>query len=368
MPRGDPGPGIPPWQVDDRGGPLIDPRYEHEPLADTAARRGQQIAAGAADVVASVPEAIAIGQWMSANALKQLIEYQTRQIDAVEKVLDSGVNPETGEPLTDEMKINLIDRRNNYLIGLKRAKEAWEKADKRPAAEREVFKQGDAIRNWVTEKIGAPDPNDTGFWGQVAYGVGNLTAIAAGSILTGPAGTLVGAGLGANQSAAQTYKEARAKGASEEDAIRAARLAFLVGATEIIPLERALHRIEKIAPNVYEAVGNRIAKALQSGGEEAAQETIQQILGNLIAQGIYDPERGWADGVADSAAVGAVVGALAGTVGGIRRTQEEVNQPAPAQPPSPSIVQPQPPAPPAISGPPTIPGRPMIERIREALS
>ncbi len=58
-----------------------------------------------------------------------------------------------------------------------------------------------------------------------------------------------------------------------------------------------------------------ILDGLKGGVEEGLQETIQQIMGNPIAQELYDPERDTFTGAAKGAAVGFTVGDIFSTLG-----------------------------------------------------
>ena len=62
-------------------------------------------------------------------------------------------------------------------------------------------------------------------------------------------------------------------------------------------------------------IGRIIIGAMHDNTEGALQEAFQQVMGNLIAQGIYNPERDTFTGTAHGAAVGITVGDIFSTLG-----------------------------------------------------
>lgn len=201
-----------------------------------------------------------------------------------------------------------------------------------PAAEIEGFERGQQMRDSVADRFGAPNPEDRSFWGMVAEGAGNLVGMGGASLAAGAAGALVGgpaapitgaaagiatgAGIGASMNTSQLYRDAREAGAEEAVAEQAARWGALIGASEIVPIARAFKYLPQ---GVRSKIGNgmmkRFADIAQSAGEEAAQEYLATVANNIVAQQLYDPERGWTDDATEAALVGAVLGAGAGSIG-----------------------------------------------------
>ncbi|MEM7528830.1 MAG: LPD38 domain-containing protein [Pseudomonadota bacterium] len=315
--------------------------FDGESFGALATRRGQQVVAGAAEVVASVPEAMAIRRAASERGLEQRFRAETSQQEAEAKrfqeILDGGVSPIDGSPLSDAERAQFERRLQGALRGAQTGTRLNQFRDENPvvpAQERELFKRGDEVREAASQTFGAPDPRDRGFWSQVAGGLGNVAAMGAGAVAAGPAGIAVGAGLGAAMNSSQVYREAIEAGATEEDAELASQYASIVGTAEVIPLTRAL---KLLPPRVRSQIGGRVMRTLtnaaQSGGEEAVQEAAAGIANNMIARGIYDPDRGWTEGVGEQGAVGFVVGAMLGTAGSaIRRPNVEAQVTRPPQP------------------------------------
>ncbi len=183
-----------------------------------------------------------------------------------------------------------------------------------PASEREGFKTADAVRKGTAEYIGVPDPRDQGFWGRFATTAGGAagmaTATAVGGAVGGlPGATIAGASAGAALTAPQMYKEAIAAGASEEEALKAGEWGLIIGSGEVLPILSALKFLPPaIRVKAVNAYLRRVGDVTLNGGEEAAQETISQIAQNLVAQNIYDPERGTMQGTGEAAVMGAILG------------------------------------------------------------
>ena len=293
--------------------------FEGEGFGATAARRGQQAAQGFAEVAAGAPEAAAIMREATSkgqvSAAQGVIQRKMDEVDRLTAQIER-VGPETvsGRAFSRKLERTLAD-----IAEAEKALPEWERSAATPAEETDLYKAGDQIRAATESVFGEPDPRDTSFWAAVAQGAGNAAGFialsTAGGAVGGPMTALTAggaAGMGMNQS--QVFKEALESGADRQDALRASMFAAGVGALEIVPIDRAL---KLLPPRLKEAVGKRfykfIADTVQGAGEEAAQEAIAQIANNMIASGIYDPERGWMDGVTESALVGAVLGgALSG--------------------------------------------------------
>jgi hypothetical protein len=175
-----------------------------------------------------------------------------------------------------------------------------------------VYKAGRLIRT-AGEKL-SPDrveALDDSFWvskvpGGLGSAAGFMAGGAAGAALKIPA-TLGVAGMGALSSGASAWKEAKAAGASEDDAYKAFLANAAVGTTEAVPLANMLKRLDKVS-------GGTFTKALLTAGketfEEAAQESIQTFANNYVAKQYYDKDRELLKDMAENAEVGGVTGFL----------------------------------------------------------
>jgi hypothetical protein len=144
--------------------------------------------------------------------------------------------------------------------------------------------------------------------------VGRKFGQAVGSTLpflaAGPAGWLgrtAALGLGTGAGAGEARVRAEEFGATDEQRGTATALGTIPGALEIIAPFRIMGRL----PDAVKADGvTRVRRALQAGGEEAAQEAASGWAQNLIAQRIYNPEQELIEGLGEDAAYGGATGAL----------------------------------------------------------
>ncbi len=287
----------------------VDP-FAGEGMGALAKRRGQQFARGATEVAASLPEASAISsaqvEATQVEEAKKLLARRAEQITDLEARLQ--------RDLPDEER-RFVEQQISDLQAGQEELRRRASAEVKPAGERERFARGDALRQRSEDIFGAPDPRDTSFWAAVAEGAGNMTALAATSMV--PGGVVAGATLGAGLNKSQVYKEAIAAGADEETAQKAANWGAVIGATEIVPISRALKALPpRLRPKITNRVLRKFSDIAQGAGEEAAQEYLATVANNIVAQNIYDPERGWTEGATESALVGAVLGGALGGVGG----------------------------------------------------
>ncbi len=294
---------------------------QYNSFSDLAKQRGQQFAQGATEAFASLPEAAAIAGAGNPNtgalvvsetvqkAQTDLSEAQKRRDELIAAYSEAGREPPPEQLSRIDSVINeyqkIIGNNQGYLDTVTNGGELNLKPD---AQDRDLFKSGDALRQTSEDFFGKPQENDQSFWGKVAQGGGTV----AGMLAQGPLAIAGGSAMNSSQ----LYKEAIDAGASEQEAKRAAELGAWVGTTEIIPINRAL---KLLPPRLRKQAGSKFWKKVsdiaQSSGEEAAQEYAQTVANNLIAQGIYDPDRGWNEGAAESALVGAVIGGGVGTLG-----------------------------------------------------
>ena len=197
------------------------------------------------------------------------------------------------------------------------------------AEDLEGFDRGQRLRDGVANTFGAPNPEDKSFWAMVAEGAGNLVGMGGASLAAGVAGTLTagpvggavagfgaGGALGSAMTSSQLYREALDAGANEDVAQKAANWGFAIGASEIVPIARAFKYLpQSVRGRIGNGVMKRFTDIAQSAGEEAAQEYLATVAQNMVAQQLYDPDRGWTEGATEGALVGAVLGGGAGAIG-----------------------------------------------------
>ena len=129
--------------------------------------------------------------------------------------------------------------------------------------------------------------------------------LAAGPL--GLAGRAAAAGLGVGAGAGEARTRAEAEGVFGDQRGTATALGTIPGAFEVFAPFRILGRL----PDAVKAEGVVLARrALQAGGEEAAQEALSGFAQNLIARGIYKPEQALIEGLGEQAAYGGATGAI----------------------------------------------------------
>ncbi|MGR3823704.1 MAG: LPD38 domain-containing protein [Salipiger marinus] len=200
-------------------------------------------------------------------------------------------------------------------------------ADQRP-----IYQRGEAIRQAGQELFGTPDPQfDDRFISKLAEGAGNMAGFIGATLLTGPLG---GAAAGSAMNTAGMYRRAKQDGATEEQARTAAYIGSIVGASEVVPIAGAFRMLpSRLRQRASQAMGQRLANAFATAGEEGVQEALTEIANNLTAKGIYDPEQGVLEGAGESALIGAILGGGMGMVAGGAQDDTPVEkQQAPRQP------------------------------------
>ncbi|MEM1149077.1 MAG: LPD38 domain-containing protein [Pseudomonadota bacterium] len=300
-----------------------DAEKEAKATMPVAADRARRAARGLGAVVAGIPESLAIAGRSVAVGRDRLADQDLpgleRDIARAEEVLQTGVWFD-GSKMTTSRKISLQNTLRNAKEQagiLRRDRSVGDSIKTTPVEETPLYEAGQGVRDFVSENLGDPDPvRDEEIWGKIAEGGGNLVGFV-GAYLVGGVGA--GAGLGASMNSAEIYREAKGFGATDEEARRSAGYASLVGASEVAPLAAAFRPLAKALPGIEDRVAKILIRAVQTGAAEGAQEGLAQIANNFIAQGIYDPERGWADGVGEAMIVGATLGAFMG--GGVAAAQ-----------------------------------------------
>jgi len=222
-------------------------------------------------------------------------------------------------------------------------------ADNDPVTERDAYQIGRDLDEFAKSAFGLEDPrlrNDflnTLFPEAIGTALGFATAggIAAGTLavaapaaaaapiglgLTGAtaAASLATGALGTLQQGQQGYEEAKQYGADEGTARLSALINAPLGATEAIPFaSQGVKLAGKFAGGLSGGALRSVFKTFGKDGilqgvaktaaEESLQEGFQQLGGNIIAQNLYDPNRGTLEGVGTAMALGGLVG---GTIGG----------------------------------------------------
>ena len=197
-----------------------------------------------------------------------------------------------------------------------------------------LFQAGEATQEWSAEQFKAAEDYQNSLTRTFTEALGSMVTMAGTSLVSRGAGILTGIDM----SVGEQVDMALQQGASKEDVLQAANLAFFPGATEYAPLEVMFSKIPvgkwgKFADALIK-VG---ASYLVEGGQEAAQQKLQ----NDIAKFTYNPDQDPWENVASSFLVGGAVGgtvataALPFTLGG-----EQAAPPAPEGQPRPRYEPP----------------------------
>lgn len=174
------------------------------------------------------------------------------------------------------------------------------------------------------------------------------TALGTGLVGGAAAGVGAVALSGVSAGLSQGYNDAKAHGASEDDAWTSALINGGMGATEAIPIGGIVGRLLRRMPRPALEV---VKTALLEGAEEASQEAVQGVVGNLAAKYWvgYDEDRKALEGVLEGGGAGAVTGVLMSLLGAgagralgpAKAKPGAVPTPAPTSVPTPTGQAPQ---------------------------
>lgn len=203
------------------------------------------------------------------------------------------------------------------------------------AAPIEGSKLGRSLREIARWAYPPSEKTERGFTDALAGALGSGTGFVAG----GAAGQLARlpvmattALLGAGTGAATQFYDAKANGASDEDALAAWALGAGVGSSE------AALGVGKLLSRVDQASGGGIRRAVLhtafTGIEEAGQEAAAQAASNLIAKHLvaYDEDRALAEGLMEQFELGGAAGLILGGLFGAASMRARGPQEAPGGP------------------------------------
>jgi len=190
-----------------------------------------------------------------------------------------------------------------------------------------VFMAGEAISKHIENDV-AKDPRFKDSWTRAfASGAGSAIPYFALGALSGGVGTGIGLGLGIEAQGGEAIDRARAKKATLEQVLEAARISSIIGGTEQLPMEVIFERFP-----LLRAIKPAWKKIIAQGATEAVQEGTQQIWQNSVAKLVYDPKADIIDwDVLKSMIVGAGVGSglggihEAGKYAGERNARRKLN-------------------------------------------
>jgi hypothetical protein len=234
----------------------------------------------------------------------------------------------------------------------------------RSATQSPIFKAGQAVQEFGKETYpGLPGVRES-IPAQIMGGIGSTVSVLPAAAIAGPAGALSGGiayGLQAGESALdeadttinrriaeamasrqydvaadlQDRREQMKYGAFVTTAPIGAVTEGLLGAAPKVVQRFATGRIGGIGTRLAERLvpksakfqskflgvtgAERVRGAVEALATEGVQEPAEQLGGNIAAAAVYDPERGWLDGVAQAGFIGAASGGVVGGLVGSRR-------------------------------------------------
>jgi hypothetical protein len=240
----------------------------------------------------------------------------------------------------------------------------------RSATQSPIFKAGQAVQKFGQETYpGLPGVRET-VPAQIMGGIGSTVSTLPAAAIAGPAAPLAGAiayGLQAGESALdeadttinrriaealanrqydvaadlQDRREQMKYGAFVTTAPIGAVTEGLLGAAPKVVKRFATGEIGGIGARLAERLvpksakfqrkflgvtgAERVRGAVEALATEGVQESAEQLGGNIAAAAVYDPERGWLDGVAQAGFIGAASGGAVGGLVGSRRNANLAN-------------------------------------------
>jgi len=224
-----------------------------------------------------------------------------------------------------------------------------------------LFRAGQAVQEFGKETYpGLPGVRETAP-AQVMGGIGSMVATLPAAVIAGPVGAAISYGLQSGESAFEeadttiNRRIAEAMASQQYDVAAdlqdrreqmktqafittapiGAATEFFLGAAPKVARRFVTGRIGGIGERLAESLvpksakyqrkflgvtgAERVRGAVEALATEFVQESAEQLGGNIAAAAVYDPERGWLDGVAQAGFVGSLSGGIVGGLVGSRR-------------------------------------------------
>jgi hypothetical protein len=166
------------------------------------------------------------------------------------------------------------------------------------------YKAGLATEEWGEEQFKAAHDYEGGWTRKIGEGFGSLAPFVAAHMVPG-VGLATGVVAGGFASIGEGLDRAIKAGATPEQIMQVVKYAGIPGLTEQASVEALFSKIPMGAyGKVVQVIGQVAAKAMVEGGQEAAQQAMQ----NIIAKYVYKPDQEISEGVLEAAGIGAIVG------------------------------------------------------------
>jgi hypothetical protein len=175
-----------------------------------------------------------------------------------------------------------------------------------------IYQAGVRGGRWIEEVLPTTQAQNESLLGQGSSALGSAIGYVGIAALLGPeAATAVGVA----QSSGQQYQDAIAEGASQDVAKDAALYGMAPGLLEALPAEALLGKFgSKLIARLIGKTGERIVLGMAT---EGAEEALQQVSSNLIAQALYAPDRSTYEGLMSAAGGGSFAGGVLGAIFGM---------------------------------------------------
>jgi hypothetical protein len=284
-------------------------------IGKAAGQSAMEFAGGQVTGAGSILEAA--GNLPQADTKRQIDV--ARQIDAGATMRDFKDLPDTDRLFAREYQVSDPDRRRQVYQGLINQMTPLE----RPIAEatkrvgQEVTGAGHAIDESAQRTFPLSEEEQGRFSVRTAKIMTGLAGYVGTAALTGMGGMVTLAG---NEAFGKTYEEAKKKGATDEDAAKAAFINGTVqGGMNVIPMHRAMAAMDAIPQAFRGKFIEAATEMVKSSATLLAFSQFAQLADNVIAQSTFDPQRDLKQGLGEHMGETAVAGALVPVVGAAGR-------------------------------------------------
>ena len=270
-------------------------------------------------------------------AMKGLARGAIDQVGGISKGLSiaSKALPGTSQAVA-EAAAGMDPAANWPLPGQTTPRDAMPPPETRPVQQMPGYQTGQAIQDFAERNVPMTPQEQDSIAGRVGTGIGAVAPYLAAGAINPALGVAAGVAGFAASTAADTFDAAIKKGASEEDAAKAAGYSALVGgALGVLPLGMVLKPIRIASPVFAGRAAGYLKEAVKSGLTFATVGEAQEYLLQKIAKDFYDPEAGYSPD-AKRAIASLITGGILGAGGHFmerRARRAAAAEPAPEAPP-----------------------------------
>lgn len=163
-----------------------------------------------------------------------------------------------------------------------------------PLEESETYKAGQDLKHYGEEVAPMSEAEAQSIGGQAGKIIGGVVPYVAAGVVAPGAALATGAAGMSLSTAGSTFEQAKAKGATDEQASNAAGFAGVIGgALGSLPLGVVMRPVSQSAPGLTGWAAAKLAQAGQSGLTFATVGEAQEYLLQQVAKEYYDPQAGY---------------------------------------------------------------------------